>query len=69
MTRHSQVHQFGGAGLLVIGLLRCMADEIEAGEKRSATCFAAAPGWDPSHTFMVVVDEQQPMDTTMSVRL
>lgn len=52
----------------VIGLLRLMADEIEAGERRSATCFAEAPGWDPTMTLAVEVDESQRGDTTLLVR-
>lgn len=52
----------------VVGLLRVMADEIDAGEQRSATSFAEQPGWDPSHSLTVVVVEDQPHDTTMEVR-
>jgi hypothetical protein len=52
----------------VIGLLRLMADEIESGERRSATAFSAHPGDDPTHTFVVQVDEVSRTDTTMTVR-
>lgn len=57
-----------GTRFNVVGLLRLMADEIEAGEWRSATGFSARPGEDPTHTFVVQVDEQSRTDTTMTVR-
>lgn len=57
-----------GTRFNVIGLLRLMADEIEQGERRSATCFAAHPGDDPTHTFVVQVDDVSRTDTTMTVR-
>lgn len=52
----------------VIGLLRLMADEIEAGQHRSDTDFSEHEVADPSVRFTVLADDHQRFATTMRVR-
>jgi hypothetical protein len=52
----------------VIGLLRLMADEIEQGSHRSATCFSEHEVADPTVRFVVEVDDRQRLATTMRHR-
>lgn len=53
----------------IVGLLRLMADELEQGLSRSATCFSEDPAWDPTITFELIPDERRagPGSTTMKV--